>query len=267
MEIEIPFSDKKISSELASEDLKYRAILSRDSLFYGLFDPKNQLVHSDVISVDEIPKSSKLKKLEHFFDDSRIAFNNSIFTLCLTTSANEINPFSLLSFTQSLGEEKNYHTQNDKIDLEDDSSLYYAIPKPIHKSVIKHVDQCQINHYHSVFLNSLSFNQGEKSIAISLISGNMNLAYHSGERLELSNCYQVRNESDFYYYIALIFDQYSLKKGSVSIKLDGDLSQIKYDRQRFFEIFGSEPSINGSGSETNETNSMLYSLIRLNECA
>ena len=264
MEIEIPFSRRQISLEQSSKDLKYRAILSRDSLFYGLFNSNNQILHYGRIKVDVIPKTSLLNQHKHEFGHSIVAFNNPIFSLLESNS--ETFKKSLLKFNHSISDLTRYLIFSEKV-VNSSSVLTYAIPKPITKALSKHIVMCDFSHYQKVFLDSIGINQLGSEIHLSLLSGNLNLIYFEKGELQIANCYQVRNESDFYYYIALIYDQYKLKKGETQILMDGDFSEVKLDKEKFFHFFGVEPEIIHLDTETNETNTTLVALTRLNRCA
>ncbi|MEE9372144.1 MAG: DUF3822 family protein [Saprospiraceae bacterium] len=266
MEINIPFSTDTISSDQRSEDIKYRAILSRGSLFYGLFDSNDKISHHGNISIDEIPKSSFLKKNTHSFIAATIAFNNNIFNFIPQNNVNNIDPFSCLFFSQSIFDKKKYEVLNSK-NIRHELTLSFAVPKIIIKSINHHVSNCNYLHYQSAFIDSIENKKSMQTIAISIVSGIMNIALIQNGTLVLSNNYKVRNESDFYYYIALLFTQYELLKGQIHFILDGDFSEVKLDRIRFKNYFGNFPEMKNTTTYSHETNTHLLPLIHLNRCA
>ena len=266
MEIEIPFSNIKKDFGFRPEELKYRAILSRDSLFYGLFDLFDKLIYYNSVSVDDVSSSSSLQSRQYNFRHAFIAFNNPIFAFT-KSSLNSIEEIkSLLQFSNSISDIDRYRMGCRKNVL-GELDVCYAVPKRITKAISGHFKAIDMDHYQSVFLQTIDRSWSPSFAVISLLSGNMNMALFENGKLQLANTYQARNESDFYYYIALMFDQFSLVKGETSILLEGDFSGINLNLEMYFKYFGCEPRFIQQDSFGNETNSALSALTRLNKCA
>lgn len=269
MEIEIPFSEKRISGNLRLSDLKYRAILSRDSLFYALFDIDDQIVAKEQISVNAIIKHPK-RKSPFLFENATIAFNNTIFSFIPDKDYDEKKAVDYLSFCHQLTDIKNYHIHNSYLD-QWNTWIVYAIPKPIHKAIYRRLaDDVHFLHYQEIFLKNVVQDNHPQALSISLIGNNMNISLHQSQDLIVSNNYAVHNPSEFYYFISLIYDQYGLSKGITRIILDGDLGAIQIEKSRFFQLFGCYPlyrNTTGEISELPETTLNEVPLIHINRCA
>ena len=261
MEVKIPFTKYTFQSEYSEKELKYRAILSRDSLFFGCFNLENKLIHLDSIDVDKVELSAK--KNSNKFKSKVVAFNNPLFSFFTRRDYKAFDKESLFKFQHGLNQIGRYNIYDDSID-NPNLKVSYAIPKKMIKSIKREIGDFIPVHYQTIFLSQNKVTSTQESVFISLLGTNLNISLWKYGDLVLSNSYRVHNESDFYYYVALLFDQFNLVKGRTKFYIDGELSKVKFDLSRFVQYF----ALSKTDVEVyNETKSVSMPLINLNRCA
>jgi len=257
LEIKIPFTRNTFYSEFDSEELKYRAILSRDSLFFGFFTIQDHVIYHDVIDVDDLDSSaaSGLK-----FKDSIIAFNNPLFCTISSNQDGDLHNDDILRFQHGLSDLDSYKVMSDDC-LAYSMDVLYGIPKKMYKHLNKTILDIKSYHYQSILTNYSDSTHKGYEMLVSLVGKGLNIVLKKDSSLLISNHYRVENQSDFYYYVGLIFDQFDLKKNNVQISVSGNLNQIKWDEFRFEKYFGVIDDTSSSNLDR-----MSLPLTYLNQC-
>jgi len=266
LEIELPLTDKAFSSDKNSEELNYMAILSRDSLFYGILNENEEILLSESLDIHQISRSKKIE-MPGFFKIA-VAFNNPIFSLvsALDYDANTLD--SYLSFSNHLKNTAQYEFRSSFIEKYS-IWLIYAVPIRILKSLRKYLGDFDVMHFQECFLAIMESSEKFKIINASLVGNKLSVAFVDQGKLILSNTYSVYNESELFYFISLIFDQYDMRSGDAKIYLQGDFLKTNIDINRFSQLFGTDPIYTNTidQSNSNETSIVNMPLIQLNKCA
>ncbi len=281
MEIILPLTKRKLVVEknlplpadrhgVRQADLKnltYSAILSRDSLSYAVINNKNSVIDHGNVKVKDI-----LLPKEHapngIWEKIQIALNNPIYTFVSQDQYDTRHVQSMLSFSNHIADIEKYQICSELIEKHN-IWLVYAIPKEMIKSLRRYLDNFYLTHYQRCFLSCLKSANKKPVIKGSLISGHLNLALLLSGKLVISNTYPAFNESEFYYFISLLFDQYKLRTGQVDIILQGDFEDVHLDRDRFRRLFGVFPQFQKGLDIVDKLDpaSRYTPLLELHQCA
>lgn len=266
MEVGIPFIEKFLSGLDSTDLLKYRAILSRDSLFYGVVKGENELVEYDQVSIDQCSLNHTTPSQE--WEDKYLAFNNSLYTLIASEHFDIRKSHEYIQFTNHIIDGEAYKYYSDYIDILG-LWIVYAVPSEIIRLLNQYLGSFQCCHYQYSLLTSTSIAPDEFTMDLSRVGNFLHVLLRQNGKLLLSNAYPCYNQSEFYYFIALVFDQFGLRKGEVSIMLDGDIDRLHIIRERFTDLFGIAPLYRSQSgySQKYETSCFYHPLLEVNRCA
>ena len=267
MEVVLPFSQRKFSTEYNSAELRYTAILSRDSLFYSLQKVEKDLLFSDTLNVKDVAVSSSKTKRNLKFSKVSLAFNNPLYTFVPSSDFIEEHTASYLTFSNQITDLHKYKFCASYL-AKFDIYLVYAIPKRILKSLGRYLGPYDYTHYQDCFLSYVNFDPNRTTICASLIDNNLNIALIKHGQLTMSNTYSTYNDSELYYFISLIFDQYNIRVGEASILLQGDFAEVQLDRNRIKQLFGTYAEYDSifGAKDRIETSTSYMPLIHVNKC-
>ena len=239
MEINLPFVERKIVADKNVKTLSYTAILSRDSLFYAVIESDHSIAHHSSIKLTEVYRSNPLASDEDW-KKKLVAFNNPIFTFSSEEEYDPEHAEDLLTFSNQLADIEKYKICSEYIN-KFHIWIIYAIPKRMISALRSHLGNFDYMHYQHCFLESIPSLDSGDYIKGSIIGNQLNLALFKSGKLIVSNIFSSYNDSEFYYFISLLFDQYDLKAGEVAIDLEGNFGQMALDKNRFKQLFGVFP--------------------------
>jgi hypothetical protein len=261
LEIVIPFTNNELTSKVAREKLTYLAILSKDSLFYGIQNGSNDsFIIVDRLNVEQI--ALKISEVEqNGFQKCLIAFNNPYFSLVPSQVYDSRLTENIYQFNNYVVDAEKYQFCSEFVP-DQDLWVVYAVPKELQLLLRQYLGNFEFIHYQNCFLRNKSDSK-YKEVFVNLMDHCMNIAFFDKGKIHVSNHFKVKNTSEVLYYISLIFQEFDLESGSVKIFLSGQTDSLQLDSDRFIEMFGCNPiKLQKQGAENNTKSPLLLDLIQ-----